>query len=173
MHLLPDGAFHTFLLPQDNVALLVITDVLSAGSHSLFEMMNKIRECGASCLIIDLLSSAVTMKENEQQTLKEQLSLLLAVLFHSEVPRFRAVETLYTVFWLFSVFRTFDGRHRIAVDPLNFTVYSPQTLPIERRTEGKYSYTHQRLFLSNRALNFDRIIAEYTEPLKPDYLNGR
>ena len=62
-------------------------------THSLFEMLNKIRESGASLLIIDLSSSAVSMKESEQRALKEQLSILLAVLIHSEVLRYRTVDT--------------------------------------------------------------------------------
>ena len=89
-----------------------ITDVLPTTSHTLFETLNKTRECGTSLIVIHLSSSALTMKENEQQTLKEQLTILLAVLFHSEVPRCRAVEALFANIGLFSVFRNFDGRHR-------------------------------------------------------------
>ena len=55
------------------------------------------------------------MEENEQQTLKEQLSIILAVLFLSEVPRYRAVESLYANIGLFPVFRNFDGRYRTAL----------------------------------------------------------
>ena len=61
--LLKDGAFHAFLLPQENVVFISITDVLSSASHVLFETLNKTSECGAFRLVIYLSSSAVTMKE--------------------------------------------------------------------------------------------------------------
>ena len=115
MHLLPDRASHSYLLQKDNLAALVITDALSAGSRSLFEVMNKTSECATSLLYIHLSSSAVTMKESERFALKEQLSVLLAILFPSDFPRNRAIETLYTDLGIVSVFRNFDGRHRTAI----------------------------------------------------------
>ena len=91
--LLPDGAFHAYHLPQDNVAVLVITDAISADSHSLFEMLKKIRDRSASRLIIYLSSSAVSMKESEKIALKEQLGTFIGDAFLSEVPGYRAVDT--------------------------------------------------------------------------------
>ena len=41
IELLPDGAFHLYHLPQDDIVVIVITDVLFAGSHILFEIMKK------------------------------------------------------------------------------------------------------------------------------------
>ena len=92
--LLPDGAFHAYYLPNDNVAVLAIPDALFADSHSFFEMTNKIRDRCASSLIIDLSSSAISLKESEQRPLKEQLSILLAVLFPTEFLRYRAVDAV-------------------------------------------------------------------------------
>ena len=171
--LLPGGAFHAYHLPQDHLAVLVITVAFSSASHTLFETLNTRSKCGTSLLVIYLSSSARTMEENEQQTLKEQLSVLLAVLFHSEFPRYRAIDCIYTDPVLLTLFSDSDGRRRTVVDPLNFTVYSPQTLPTETRTEGRYHHTHQHTLLSTVAINYDPIFAEYTQPLKPEYLKGR
>ena len=106
--LLPDGAFHAFHLPQDNLAVLVITDALSSASHTLFETLNKIRECSTSRLIIDISPFAFMMKESEQRSLKEQLCVLLAVLFPTEFLRYRAVDAVNiphaTVLFFYKIF---------------------------------------------------------------------
>ena len=149
------------------------TDALSAGSQSFFEMLNKIRECGASRLIIDLSSSAVTMKESEQRAMKEQLNILLAVLFPSEFPRYRAADAIFTNTGLFDLLGHIDGRRRTFTDPLSLAVHSPSTVQKETRSEGKYNHTRQRTFISKIAINSDRLFAEYTKPLKQQYLKGR
>ena len=146
---------------------------LSAGSHSPFVMVNKIREYGVSRLSIDLSSSAVTMKENEQRALKKQLSLLLAVIFSSGFPRYIAVDavniTLSKVFLLNNI----DDRGRLETDPLTPTTHSFSLLPTETRKEGKYNHHRKRSFFSKIALNLELILAEYTAPINKEYLNGR
>ena len=46
-------------------------------------------------------------------------------------------------------------------------------MPPETRNEAKHNHIHERSFISKTALNFDRIFAEYAQPLKPEYLKGR
>ena len=108
---------------------LAITDTLSSRSHSLFVILNTIREWGACSLIIHLSSSAISVKENEQRALKEQLSILLAVLIHSEVLRYRTVEALHTYFGIFSIFKNIDYSYRLRTTPLTLTTFSNSTAP--------------------------------------------
>ena len=66
-----------------------------------------------------------------------------------------------------------DVRHRVPTDSLNLTIYCSSTVPPETRNEAKHNHIHERSFISRTALNFDRIFAEYAQPLKPEYLKGR
>ena len=173
--LLTDSAFYTHLLQQDLFFQIIMTHSLSlsADPYSLFEMLNKIRECGSSRLIIDLSSSAVSITESERFALKEQLSVLLAVLFPSEFPRYRAVDTVNLPLAKALLFNNIDFRRRIGTDPVNLTTYSSSAVPTETRNEGKYTHILERSFISKTALNFDRLFAEHTEHIKQESLKER
>ena len=163
---------HSFRLPQDNAVVLVIADALSAGSNSLFEILNRIRECGASPLI-NFSSSSISTNESDQRGPKEQLSVLLAVLFPSEFPRYRAIDWIYTNSVLIPLFSNIDGRRRTATDPINLTVHSGAIIHIETPKEEKYNSHRERSFFSKLARNQDQILAEYTTLINKDYLTGR
>ena len=46
-------------------------------------------------------------------------------------------------------------------------------MPTESRREGKHNHIHERSFISKTDRNSDRIFAEYTQPVKKEYLTGR
>ena len=121
IELLPDGSFHLDHLPQDDIVVVVITDVLSTGSHSLFEMLNKISDCGASHLYIDLSSSTLSMEETAQCALNEQLSIILARFFPFEFTRYRAVDEANMPHAKNLLLNNMDARHCLATDPLTLT----------------------------------------------------
>ena len=69
------------------------------------------------------------MKESEQRALKEQLSVLLAVLFPSEFLRYRAVDAVNMPHTKNLLRNGMDARHRVPTAPLHLTTSSYSTAP--------------------------------------------
>ena len=173
IELLPDGSFHLYHLPQDDVAVLAITDVLFAGSHILFEIMKKSE---SAVLLVSSLSFHLLLfrwKKLSNFHWKSISASFWLCSFLLSSPKYRAVDAVHTTLTEKILLNNIDFRRRIATDPINLIVPSQFTLPTETRNEEKYNNTHQRTFLSTIALNYDRIIAEYTEPLNQELLTGR
>ena len=113
------------------------------------------------------------MEESDQHTLKEQLSVLFAILFPSEFPRYRAMDAVNMPQTKNLLQNGMDARHRVPINSLKLTTYTRTTVPPETRREGKHRHLHERSFISKTALNFDRLFAEHTEHIKQESLKER